>query len=72
MKEPNVIPAPVAAKEKGCTPEAVYLALNRGDLNGVRMGSARLVYRDKKYEAWTVKETGGRTHKSYKKGRGDR
>lgn len=65
MKEPNVILATIAAQEKGCTSQAIYNAIARGNLNAVRMGRQWLVMKDKKYSAYQVQETGGRLHKSY-------
>ena len=65
MPEPNVILATEAAREKGCTSQAIYNALDRGDLGEVRMGRHRLVVRDARYRQFEVKKTGGRTHKTY-------
>lgn len=65
MPEPNVILATEAAREKGCTSQAIYNAIDRGDLNAVRMGRHRLVLKDRKYKAFKVKQTGGRLHKQY-------
>ena len=69
MKTPNVITAAEVAREKACTTQAIYNALDRGDLNEVRMGGIRLILKDAayNYEAYQVKQTGGRTHKRYKK-----
>jgi hypothetical protein len=64
--EPNVILATKAAREKDCTAQAVYNALDRGDLNEVQMGRHRFVVKDEKYEEYTVQETGGRAHSSYR------
>jgi hypothetical protein len=63
---PNVVLATEMAREKGCTAQAIYNALDRGDLNEVRMGRHRLVRKDEKYEAYEVKETGGRTHEDFR------
>ncbi len=65
MTTPNVITVAKAAKEKDCTAQAVYNALDRGDLTEVRMGGIRLILKDATYEAYQVKATGGRTHKRY-------
>ncbi len=65
MKTPNVITAAEAAREKACTTQAIYNALDRGDLNEVRMGGIRLILKDEAYKAYQVKQTGGRTHKRY-------
>lgn len=63
--EPNVLLATKAAQEKGCTAQAIYNAIDRGDLNEVRMGRHRLVVKDDKYDSFEVKETGGRMHREY-------
>jgi len=65
MKTPNITTAAEAAREKACTTQAIYNALDRGDLNEVRMGGIRLILKDAAYEAYQVKATGGRTHKRY-------
>lgn len=65
MSEPNVILASEAARRKGCTAQAIYNAIDRGDLNAVRMGRYRMVALDEKYEAYRVQETGGRLHEGY-------
>lgn len=67
MTEPNVLPAAEAARRKGCTTQAVYNAIERGDLTGVRVGRHRMVARDEKYDAYRVQETGGRLHETYRK-----
>ena len=64
--EPNVLLATKAAREKGCTAQAIYNALDRGDLNEVQMGRHRFVVKDEKYEDYTVQETGGRAHSAYR------
>ena len=64
--EPNVIPAAEAARRKGCTTQAIYNAVERGVLNGVRVGTSRLIALDEKWDAYAVKETGGRLHRSYR------
>ena len=65
MNTLSVITAAEAAKEKACTTQAIYNALDRGDLNEIRMGGIRLILKDTAYEAYQVKQTGGRTHKRY-------
>lgn len=65
MTELNAILASEAAREKGCTPQAIYNAIDRGSLNAVRMGRHWLVVRDKKWKAYEVQETGGRRHARY-------
>ena len=44
--EPNVLPVPEVARLKGTSRQAVYAALERGTLNGMRVGSTRLIIRD--------------------------
>ena len=63
--KPNVITAAEAAREKGCTDQAIYNAIDRGDLNGVRMGGMRLILKDAVYQSYQVKTTGGRAHRRY-------
>ena len=65
MNTVNVIMAAEAVKEKACTTQAIYNALDRGDLNEVRMGGIRLILKDAAYDAYQVKQTGGRTHRRY-------
>lgn len=65
LKKPNVILASEAARQWGCTAQAVYNAIDRGDLNEVRMGRHRLVVVDAKYRAYKVQELGGRLHQRY-------
>lgn len=65
MKQPNVILATEAAREKGCSSQAIYNAIDRGDLNEVRMGRHRMVVIDAKYRAYRVQEFGGRLHQRY-------
>ena len=61
--KPNVTTAKLAAAEKGCTYQAIYNALDAGRLTEAKIGGMRLVLLDKKYREYTVRETGGRTHK---------
>lgn len=62
MTEPNIILASEAARHFECAPQTIYNALARGDLNEVRMGRHRFVVKDAKFDAFTVKDTGGRMH----------
>lgn len=48
-EQPNVITVQAAAHEKGCTPQALYKALDEGRLNEVKMGATRLILRDETY-----------------------
>lgn len=66
MSARELVTARVAAEEKGCTPAGIYAAADRGRLNDVRMGGTRLIVRDAKYRAYTVKSTGGQAHKTYR------
>jgi hypothetical protein len=43
VEEPNVITADEAARRRGCTRQAIYNALDRGDLAEVKMVAQRLV-----------------------------
>jgi excisionase family DNA binding protein len=67
VAEPNVFTVAETARRKGCTRQAVYNALDRGDLTEVRMGAQRLVARDDAFRRYEVQETGGRLHKGYQK-----
>lgn len=52
---PDVISAPKAAEEKGCSRQTIYNALDRGALNEHRTGKTRLVIEDELYDEWEVK-----------------
>lgn len=67
VSEPNVLPVTEVARRKGCTPQAIYNAVDRGDLNGIRFGNNRMVVRDEKLDAFEIQETGGRCHESYQR-----
>lgn len=69
--KPNVISAADAAREKGCSTQTIYNALDRGDLNGVRMGALRLVLLDDAYGTFQVKETGARLRRAYQEKHND-
>lgn len=45
-----------AAEAKGCSRQTIYNAIERGDLNGSRVGTYRVVLRDDAFERWEVKE----------------
>lgn len=51
------------ARRKDCTGMAVRNAIQRGDLNGEKLGPVWAVADDEALAAWQVKETGGRTHR---------
>lgn len=65
MFEPNVITITQLAREKKCSRQAIYNAIERGDLNAARLGTQTVIVKDAKYEAYQIKETGGRLHKRY-------
>ena len=65
MFEPNVTSVSQAAREKRCTRQAIYNAIERGDLNTVSVGQLTLIAKDEKYESYQVQRTGGRLHKRY-------
>ena len=59
MTSPENVTTPSAtAKEKGCTTQAIYDALKRGDLTGFRVGESHIIVRDAKYEAYKPYDTG--------------
>lgn len=53
-----------AARRKGCTAMAVRNAIERGDLNAVKVGPTWAVADDEALDAWQISETGGRRHKT--------
>ena len=65
--EPNVILITEAARQKGCTAQALRNAVKRGDLSAVKMGRFTMILRDNRYNNYQVKETGGRLHSRYLK-----
>lgn len=50
----NFLSVRQAAEIKGCSRQTIYNALNRGDLNGTRVGTYRVVLQDAAFECWTV------------------
>ena len=50
---------------------AVRNAIQRGDLNALRVGRAWAVADDDVLASWSVKETGGRAHKARERGGAD-
>lgn len=52
MTDPTFITASDAAKEKGCSNQNVYQALDRGVLTERRVGNTRLIVKDDAYEEW--------------------
>lgn len=56
------------AARKGCTAQAVINAINRGDLNAQKVGPLWVIADDVALAEWTVKETGGRTHRDRRRG----
>ena len=69
VQEPNVITADEAARRRGCTRQAIYNALDRGDLTEVKMGAQRLVAVNDAFAEYQVRETGGRMHEAYREAR---
>lgn len=61
---PDLVTTTEAAARKGCTPMAVRNAIARGEINGSKLGPVWAVADDAALEAWEVKETGGRAHRS--------
>ena len=64
--KPNVTSIAEVAREQSCSRQAVYNAIERGDLTAVQVGRVRMIAKDQKYAAFQVKETGGRLHKAYR------
>lgn|GEM_PF-5388214 len=60
MKQPNVITATEAAREKGCNRRTIYEAANRGELGDARIGRSRLIFKDGRYDEWQPQERGRR------------
>ena len=57
------IPTSEAAARKGCTRQAIINAIQRGEVNGWKLGPVWAVVDDDRLAAWNVKETGGRVHR---------
>ncbi len=70
MPQPRVITPAEAARVKGCTRQAIHGALSRGRLTEYRTGHVRLVVLDALFDAYAVRETGGRAHRSFVAGTG--
>lgn len=51
MFEPNVITITEIAREQKCSRQAIYNAIERGDLNAARLGTQTVVVKDAKHEA---------------------
>lgn len=60
---PNILTVPQAAEEKGCSRQAVYMALRRGALTPVEMGTFKAVARDDKYRAYRPTRPGKRKNR---------
>lgn len=60
----RLVPTSEVAQRKGCTQQAVINALRRGDLHGHKLGPVWAIADDAALAAWTVRETGGRSHRS--------
>jgi hypothetical protein len=61
---PDSITTSEAAARKGCTTQAVIDAAKRGEINARKFGPVWAVDDDDALAAWTIKETGGRAHRS--------
>ena len=51
------------ATQKDCTRMAVRNAIQRGELNALRVGRSWVVADDNALASWSVQETGGRLHR---------
>lgn len=63
---PDAITVTTASRRKGCTRKHIYDALDRGDLNEVRVAGRRFVREDDTFARYTVREFGGRLHEDYR------
>ena len=61
--DPNVIPAPEAARRKDCSRQTIYNALDRDDLTEVSFEKSRLVVMDEKWDEWAPAMRGRRIQK---------
>ena len=61
--QPNVLPISTAAEEKSCGRNTIYRAIDDGRLDTAEVGNRRMVLRNKKYRAFTPKNTGFRMQK---------
>jgi excisionase family DNA binding protein len=66
MEAPNILTASEAARRKGCSRQAIHAAVKRGRLTPYRMGRQLMIVVDAAFEAFEVKETGGRAHHTYR------
>ena len=41
-----------ASEKKGCTPQAIWGAIKRGEINGQQVGRSYIVAVDKKFAEW--------------------
>ncbi len=57
MPEINILSALDAARQKGCTRQAIYDALSREALTEVRTGGMRLVLKDEKFDSYKPQYT---------------
>ncbi|MEL7167903.1 MAG: hypothetical protein AAGN64_01000 [Bacteroidota bacterium] len=58
----DLLPYDEAARLKGCIPQTLRNAAQRGDVREYRIGRSCFVVRDDAFHAFEVKETGGRLH----------
>jgi hypothetical protein len=61
--QPNVTTFSEAAEEKDCGRNAIYRAVDRGDLDTAEVGNRRMVLRNEKYEQFAPKNVGFRRRK---------
>ena len=54
-EQPNFLTVQAASKEKDCTPQALYKALDEGRLHEIKMGATRLILRDETYLKFEVR-----------------
>lgn len=64
----DLLPYDEAARLKGCIPQTLRNAAQRGDVREYRIGRSCFVVRDDAFRAFEVQQTGGRLHRAYQDG----
>ena len=65
----NITTPSQAAKEKDCSQQTIYNALDKNALNGFRVGDSRIIIKDDKYRDFRVQEAGMRVNKKKREGK---
>lgn len=66
----DVISISRAAEELRCSRATLYRAIDRGEINHLETGSAKVIIVDEEWEAYEPNETGGRAHQRYRERHG--